>query len=269
MTNQIASPVPAYDEVVDRNEIAILRTPGDLVMRGGDIAVTRWGDLMLNDEDYSAFFKLVQAWRFNYPTLAALFQSTFSSLTAVKAHDEAVDAMFEASVKLMARDPSQGLMPGVDYDRYHELNDQAGAAEIARGVYAGTISVVISRMLLAFRDNIGATAGEWREATPSIFGHSVGEIVEASANNVRHADEWRTAVVASPRQMKSVRVLSAVLREPLPFGGRIHPFAREISPETLELLSEGDILRLERKVFDFAQAMLALRQRRTLDYCRN
>lgn len=29
--------------------------PGDLTLRNGDIAVTRWGDLKLNDEDYSSF----------------------------------------------------------------------------------------------------------------------------------------------------------------------------------------------------------------------
>jgi len=41
--------VPGYDEVVDRNEIAFLKSPGNL-------ALTPRGDLMLNNPCYIAFF---------------------------------------------------------------------------------------------------------------------------------------------------------------------------------------------------------------------
>jgi hypothetical protein len=56
---------PAYDDVVERFGIDILGTPGGLVLKGGDIALTKRGELMLNHADYSAMLRLVQGWRYN------------------------------------------------------------------------------------------------------------------------------------------------------------------------------------------------------------
>lgn len=53
-----------------------------------------------------------------------------------------------------------------------------------------------------------------------------------------------------------------MLDEPIPANGSIRRFARDISPEILDKLCARDFLRLERTVFDFANALLALRQER-------
>ena len=45
MIEQELASVPAYDDLVERNRIEILQKPGDLVLRNGDLAITRWGDL--------------------------------------------------------------------------------------------------------------------------------------------------------------------------------------------------------------------------------
>ena len=86
--------------------------------------------------------------------------------------------------------------------------------------------------------------------------------MEAAANNVRHADEWRTTSSATKQQLNSVRTLSALLQKPIPPDGRIHGFAGDVSSIILDLLASRDFLRLERRMFDFASALLALREQR-------
>ena len=49
-----AKPLPAYDDIVERYGLNILKTPGDLVVKDGDIAVTKTGDLMLNSPNIVA-----------------------------------------------------------------------------------------------------------------------------------------------------------------------------------------------------------------------
>jgi len=128
MTEQEKLPlVPAYDAVVERNKIETLQKPGDLTTRNGDIAVTRWGDLMLNDEDYSAFFKLVQTCRYNFPTLKVLFAAPIEIAQHRKSLEEELDGLF-AQAATNSRHPMQSL----DYDAYHRTNDATDAAEVSR-----------------------------------------------------------------------------------------------------------------------------------------
>lgn len=250
--------VPAYDAVVERNKIEILQKPGDLTIRDGDIAVTRWGDLMLNDDDYSAFFKLVQTWRFNFPTIKVLFDASIDIAQHRRDLEAELEGLFtQAAMK------SRHPMHSLDYDAYHRTNDATGAAEVARGVYAGSIAIALNNMLQSFRINIVATQDEWKKAAPLFDGCSVGQILEASANNVRHAEEWQTTRPPTRQQMNSIQVLSAVFREPLdPPDGSRHRFSREVCPETLQLISNGDFQQLETNLFSFANAMLKQRQRR-------
>jgi hypothetical protein len=78
MTISAIKPRP-YDEVVDHYCIDILKSPGDLVIKDGDLALTKSGDLMLRNAEYSAMFRLVQGWRFNTPTLQTLFEQVFAT----------------------------------------------------------------------------------------------------------------------------------------------------------------------------------------------
>jgi hypothetical protein len=76
MTNPAAP--PPFEEVVNRYSVELLQSPGDWVVKDGDLAMTKSGDLMLNNAEYSAMFRLVQGWRFNTPTLKVLFERVFS-----------------------------------------------------------------------------------------------------------------------------------------------------------------------------------------------
>ncbi|MDR3505270.1 MAG: hypothetical protein P4L52_03400 [Acidocella sp.] len=255
---ETSAAVPGYNDLVTRNEIEILQKPGDAVIRNNDFALTRWGDIMLIDEDYSAFFKLLETWRYNFPTLKVLFETSIDRIQHRKNLEVRLQSLFEEAAK-----KTPHPMASMDHEAYHRTNDEIGAAEIARGVYAGSIAIVLNNMLQAFRANIAATAEEWKKAAPLFDGCSVGQIVEASANNVRHAEEWQTARPPDKRQLNSIQVLATVLNEPLePVDGSRHQFGREVSPETLQLLSGGDFMVLEANLFRFAQNMLKQRQRR-------
>lgn len=249
--------VPGYDEIVDRNDIATLKAPGDLVVRNGDIALSKRGDLLLNDDDYHALFRLVQIWRFNLPTIKVLFDSAIEAADKKQAAEVSLEGCFSA--------PTAGSphpLFSIDYGAFHEANDRASANEVARGVYAGAIMIFLSKALQAFRADIEAKDAEWSVAGDQWAGCSVGQIVAASANNVRHNDEWATTNPPSKTQLPSLQVLSAVLGEPLPTNGRPHKLAREVSPETLRLISNGSFEGLEKSVFGFAKALLHLRQQR-------
>jgi hypothetical protein len=255
--HKFLSSVPKYDDVVERNNIEILRKGGDLVLRNGDIAVTRWGDLMLNNEDHSAFLKLVQEWRYNYPTLKVMFESSFDTTRHERAQENDLSTLFQ-----QAASKSPHPMTSFDYDEYHRINEESGAKKVARGAYAGSVAVILSKFLQSFCANICATRDEWEKSAPLFGGCSVGQVLEASANNVRHSDQWATTRPPSPQQLKSIRILSAALHEPIAADGTNHRFSREISPETLQLISGGDFQRLEINLFAFAKNLLWQRQRR-------
>lgn len=56
-------PAPSHAEIVTKFKLEILKSPGDLVLENGDIALTKSGDLMLNNEHYSAMRRFVSTWR--------------------------------------------------------------------------------------------------------------------------------------------------------------------------------------------------------------
>ncbi|MGF6985222.1 hypothetical protein QFZ99_004699 [Paraburkholderia atlantica] len=252
--------VPSYDDVVDRNEITLLMTPGDLAVVNGDLALTRRGDLMLTSPEYHAFFRLVNWWRFNFPVLSVMFDAVFPLVDAATRVDQALEEQFAIAAK-----KSPHPMTSLDYDAYHRLNDERGAIDTARGVYAGAIVVAVSNALQSFRADIEGVQHEWDAAVPRFEGCSFGQVVVASANNVRHADEWQTARPPTARQLQSMRVLSAVLNEPLdPADGSRHSFGREVSPEVLQAICAGKIAQLEEHFFDFAKDLLLRRKQRNL-----
>jgi hypothetical protein len=57
--------------------------------------------------------------------------------------------------------------------------------------------------------------------------------------------------------MKSIRVIAAVLKVPIGKNGNGHPFRRNVCPEVVEALSDGNCEELNRKFFAFAKNMAA------------
>jgi hypothetical protein len=57
--------------------------------------------------------------------------------------------------------------------------------------------------------------------------------------------------------MKWIEIFSDILPEPLPLDGSICAFAKDISQEVLDILACGDFMRLESKIFAFANDLAA------------
>jgi hypothetical protein len=156
-------------------------------------------------------------------------------------------------------------MTSFDYGEFHRINDAMGAEEVARGVYAGAIVIAMSNALQSLRIDLEGQPAEWDEAVPRYGNCSFGQVIVASANNVRHADEWATTVAPTRQQLLSMRVLSLALDEPLdPPDGSRHRFGREVSAEILRVLCKGDMAVLESGFFAFAKDLHRLIQARKL-----
>ncbi|MBT2246315.1 hypothetical protein JQK15_22675 [Sphingobium sp. BHU LFT2] len=213
---------------------------------------------MLNSADYSAFHRLVQTWRYNFPTMSTVFEAMLQTIADESSAEADLDSMGG-----MPWTSVRGLRQDLDADRYHETLDRMNVVKVGRGIYAGMITLFLSRILGTFRADISATQDEWRSTGALLQGCSFGQIIEAAANNVRHADEWLVTSSASTQQLKSVRVITAVLQQPMPMDGSIRGFAHDVSPDILDLLSGRDFLQLERGTFAFAMALLSHREKRT------
>jgi hypothetical protein len=255
---------PAYDDVVERFGLDILKTPGDLVLKDGDLLLTKSGDLMLKNVEYSALFRLVHGWRYNAPTLQSLFDLVFTTKSRRKDLDDCVNRVFaDHRFNPTSADP---LTPDEDsIAKYHQLNDEIGANELASSAYAAAVVLVLTALLLRFRDDLNATADDWDKSAPLIHGCSVGSVLAASANNFRHNDEWAKTRHPTNRQLASIRILAAAFQEPIALHGSGHRFSRDICPETLELLSGGSFERLSSNVFTFANNMAQQRSRTPAD----
>jgi len=207
---------------------------------------------MLNDETYSALFRFVQFWRHNFPTLRTLFESV------VRSYEDEERATAEMDrLGSLTREPAQGPLGNLGVTAFHALNERIDATRESRGIYAGTITLVISRALSTLKKDLGATDDDYHAAGPQFQGRSVGEVFVASGNNFRHADEWLVASPPYSLQMKSVDVLSDVLQEPVPDSGSIRSFARNVCPEILDVLGDRDFMRLEAVVFAFLNDLTA------------
>lgn len=269
---------PSYDEVVERYNFDILKNPADFVTRDGDLAVTKFGDFMLDSPEYSALSCLVQNWRFNAPALRQLFSLAY----AAKGRREEVEASLEGilvkrqrllpnprfhprpsnPVDLNALEPY--IRDETEIPDYLEMIDEIGASELGGGAYAGAVVLVLSGLLLSFKDDVGATRDDWEESAPLIGGCSMGVIVVASANNFRHRDEWAKTRPPTAQQLVSINALARAFQKAIAPDGSDHRFSRDICPESLDLISNGDFEELSSSMFTFANNITKRRMRQSV-----
>lgn len=240
---------PHFDEVVEKFNLEILKSPGDLVLKDGDIAITKTGDLMLNDAPYSALFRLVQRWRFNAPTLLMLFNSVMGDQRRRDELNESMNNIFAGRAFSGSQDSP--LVRAEQAERFNDINDELGASTLGAEACAAAAVLILNNLLLGVKEDLEITRTTWDQTGPLIGGVSVGAIFSASANNFRHRDEWRTSRPPTPQQLSSIRVLASALEEQIAPDGAGHKLSRDISLEILERLSNGSWEELNLRFFEF------------------
>ena len=243
------SPPPRFDEVVHRFNLEILMQPADLAVKDGDIAITKSGDLMLNDAPYSALFRLVQRWRFNAPTLLMLFNSVMISRRRQQELNENLNRVFSGAP--LFESSSSPTARAEQSKRFNDIHDELGATALGAEACAAAAVLVFNSLLLGVKEDLDISQGTWGRTGPLIGGVSVGAIFSASANNFRHRDEWRTSRLPNTRQLSSIKVLASALGETIAPDGTGHKLSRDISLEILERLSNGNWETLNSRFFEF------------------
>jgi hypothetical protein len=234
--------VPSYEQVVETYDIDLLRVPGDLQLTANGSIAEHDGDLKLGNDQYNAMFRLVQAWRFNSPTLEGLFDLVIAS-------EEARDRLGVEQEGIL------GLLFASNWSResvrqYHSKNDEIGANEFGEAACAGTLFVILNNLLSRFKNDAQTSRDRWNEGGPFINGVSLGAVVSAAANNFRHHDEWRRSKPPTQQQLSSMNVLL----ETLGLGPQL--IRENICPKILKAMSGGKYDQLNRNLFEFAKSIV-------------
>jgi hypothetical protein len=246
-------PAPSQEEIVTKFNLEILKSPADLVVRNGDIAMTKSGDLMLNDEHYSAMRRFVSTWRFNAPMLKSLFDLTMAVSLRSKDLKRSLDQVADHHLG----SNHKPFPPGsTAFSRRLALNEEIAANMLGSDSCAGAILLNLTGFLQALRDDINTARLDWEGTAPLIHGHSVGAVLAAASNYFRHWDEWRKTSPPTTRQATSIDVLNAVLDS----AGLKQSTQRLLGVEgictkNLDVLSEGDFDKLSERVFAFANGL--------------
>jgi hypothetical protein len=235
--------VPSYEQVIETYDIDILRAPGDLQLTtDGDIAVHD-GDLKLGNDQYNAMFRLVQAWRFNSPTLEGLFNLVVSSEAA---RNRFCEEQEEILARLFATNWSHHSLK-----QYHASNDEIGGNEIGEAACAGAIFVILNNLLSRFQNDLHVGGDRWSRGGPLINGLSLGTLVSAAANNFRHYDEWRRSSPPSRQQQASMDVILKVL------GIECRAIRENVCPKILKVVGNGNYEKFGNTFFEFAKRIVS------------
>ncbi|MGX1009033.1 hypothetical protein AB7M69_003390 [Bradyrhizobium japonicum] len=190
-------------------------------------------------------------WRYSEPHLRYLFTTVNDMLSQRLALDDDLNAVGEKvhdEIMRGHRMPFSGAFGAA----LHDVCDRQAAAVFGAGIYAGSLMLMLSTVLLRLRDDIQGK-DQWTTVGPFFNGHSVGAIIEAGANGFRHADEWAKTRPPTTQQKRSQDIIEGALQ------GRPPP--DEGSPgacvELLAVLSGGAFEGLASNVFAFAHNLAA------------
>lgn len=241
---------PTYNDFAQQYGGEISRELGDLQLVDGDLAMTRDLDFMLGDKPYDAMRRLIDDWRPKMPHLKVLFSL---SQLMIQREAEVMERLELAEKAALDEDHAPfRLMSSPEYQKAWQAHfDEELAAQSGRDVYPGCIVLMASYALTRFRDDIGCSTTDWRSKGPIRGGHSVGEILVASANGVRHQDEWFKSHPPTAQQLKSMQVLRDVLGDEPAHNTMAYSAGR--CEEVLALLGNGEGLHgLTQAMFTFA-----------------
>jgi hypothetical protein len=114
---------------------------------------------------------------------------------------------------------------------------------------AGAILVVLNNLLKRTKHEIAGSWEAWNATGPNINGHSLGEAIAAGAANFRHFEDWARDNPPTLQQLPSIRIVADVLGVQIGEAGADHPFGRNVCPELLRKISNGDFDVLSTAIF--------------------
>lgn len=240
-------PVSGYERVVAKHDLGGILAGGDLqVTASGDIALTRDGDLKFGNDQCNAMHRLVQRWCFNTRVLEALLALVIEE---GRRKDDA-ERERNAVAGIAFAEPSMT-------EKFHALGEEIGAGEFGGAACAGAIVVVLNNLLQRYKTDLSGAAAKWEGVGPLFNGYSLGEVIDAGANNFRHHDEWARTRKPDERQKKSIDVIEAVLNYTVMSPALVVPWRRNACAELIAVLGQSDFATLEGSFFAFAKAMIA------------
>ncbi len=239
--------IPTYESIVARHELGKILAGGDLqVTASGDIALTRDGDLKFGNDRCNAMHRLVRRWCFNARVLETLFKLVTEESQRkrqAESEREAVAGVVFASPELTKK--------------FHALGDEIGAGEFGSAACAGAMIVVLNNLLQRYKTDLSGVNPKWEGIDPQFSGYSLGEVIDAAANNFRHHDEWARTRKPGPRQKKSIAVIEAVLNYTLLSRAIVVPWRRNACADLVGVVGGADFTTLEQRFFEFAKTMIA------------
>jgi hypothetical protein len=241
----------AYESIATRHGLSEVLAGGDWqVTARGDIATTSDGNPKFGNDRCNATHRLVVRWCFNTRVLETLLDlvavDNLRKQTA-EAEREAV-----AGVAFANEFPSPELIK-----KFHALGEEVGTGEFGGAACAGAIMVVLNNLLQRYKADLSGANPKWEGIGPQFNGYSLGEVIDAAANNFRHHDEWARTLKPDSRQRKSIAVIEAVLNS-TPLSPALGvPWRRNACADLIAVVGGSDFATLEQRFFEFVKAMLA------------
>jgi hypothetical protein len=236
-------PPQDFDQTLARFGLESLKSGLDLqITKGGDIAVTRDGNLQLGNSRTNGMFRFIERWRQSESAIEELFGPM----------ERAAEKLESLS---SARENGTGPSLSRNPQEYHEATDAIVEAQLVSATLAGAIAVIQHNLLIRLKLDLNASEDEWRKASPAFGGHSLGEIFSAAAANFRHYDEWASTKSPTSQQLVSMKVLCSLLNLPV-HTAHGHPSIRtNVCGRVLMLLSRGSIDTLHQLTVEYAKSL--------------
>jgi hypothetical protein len=237
----------SYSEIAERYDLGSLKTGGDFQLtEDGDLATTVDYDIKIGDDLHNALHRVVVRWQMEAPVLSQMFEDVLGAEDNRRAYETMIEALL-----------SRKSLDVETTDDFLELQEAIGQNQSGPGNLAGAIAVALYNLLKREWVDLGRPH-TWETAGAGVSGHSFGTIIEATANNFRHADEWAREATPNEQQLRSIRVLADVLGTPVSTSGARHPIRGNVCPKVLLIASNGSFEQLMDRTFYFARALAGL-----------
>lgn len=245
----------SFDEFANRFGGTLLKEVGDLQIENGDLAMTRDIDFRMGDIAYDAFRRLAEYWRPRMPHLQVMYE--LSALMIERERDVG-DRLAAAEQIALRQNEGNGLMiQNPTFKAAWDAHwDEEATAQSGRDVFPASIMLLAASALKRFRDDLELKPKNdlWRFGGELNSGHSVGDIIIASANGVRHQDEWLKSSTLNDQQRASKDILDDVLVQNMVRNTEAYSTGR--CEEILQILGNGDGLEgFTETIFNFAHSV--------------